>query len=289
MPRNPPAHRTRECLATVAMWSAAGLIAASLGWIVVDILVRGGSQVSPSFLIQPPEDAGRAGGIGTMIVSTLLILGVTLVVAVPVSLASAVALADQVRAGSRFARIVRGSLDVLAAVPSIVFGLFGNALFCIALGMGYSILSGGLTLACMVLPIMVRTSEQALRAVPQQFRFAAAALGLSRTTTLLRLELPVAAPALGAGLVLGIGRALAETAALIFTAGYVMRMPQSLGDSGRSLSVHIYDLAMNVPGGNSRAYATAAVLVAILLGINGVAVALTRWAGGNAATVRVTP
>jgi phosphate transport system permease protein len=127
--------------------------------------------------------------------------------------------------------------------------------FCIALGMGYSIMSGGLTLACMVLPILIRTTEQAILAVPDDYRHAAAGLGLS------------------------VGRALAETAAWIFTAGYVTRMPESLQDSGRSMSVHIYDLALNVPGGSSQAYATAAVLVVLLLIINAVAIVLMRLAG----------
>lgn len=265
-------------LAAIAMWSAALLVTGVLLWILADILLRGFSQLSWSFFTGEPEDAGRSGGIGTVIVSTLLILAVTLVVSVPLALATSVALAGQTGKNTRFAGLVRRSLDVLAAVPSIVFGLFGNAFFCIALGMGYSILSGGLTLACMVLPILIRTTEQAIRAVPDEYRQAAASLGLSRTTTLFRIVLPSSAPACAAGLVLGIGRALAETAALIFTSGYVTRPPESLLDSGRAMSVHIYDMAMNVPGGNARAYATATVLVLILLIINGLAILLTRFA-----------
>lgn len=269
----------KERVAAVGMWTVAVATVGLLGWILFDIAVRGLSHVSIGFLVEGPEDVGRAGGIGPMIVSTLLILTVTMVIAVPISLATAVVLAEHTRGESCFSRWVRRSLDALAAIPSIVFGLFGNALFCIALGMGYSILSGGLTLACMALPIMVLTTEQAIRAVPDEFRYGAAALGLSRTTTLFRVVLPAAAPALGAGLVLGIGRALAETAALIFTSGYVTRMPESLSHSGRALSVHIYDMAMNVPGGSRQAYATAAVLVGLLLVINAAAVGLTRFAG----------
>lgn len=276
--RTARANVIKERVAAVVMWTVAAAIVGVLGWILFDIAVRGLLHVSIGFLVKGPEDAGRAGGIGPMIVSTLLILAVTMIVAVPISLATAVALAEHTRSESRFSRLVRRSLDALAAVPSIVFGLFGNALFCIALGMGYSILSGGLTLACMALPIMILTTEQAIRAVPDQFRYGAAALGLSRTTTLFRVVLPAAAPALGTGLVLGIGRALAETAALLFTSGYVTRMPESLSDSGRPLSVHIYDMAMNVPGGSTQAYATAAVLVSLLLIINAAAVALTRYA-----------
>ena len=184
------------------------------------------------------------------------------------SLGTAIALTERIGQETSFARNVRRSLDVLAGVPSIVFGLFGNAFFAITLGFGYSILAGGLTLGCMILPILVRSCEQAITAVPAEYRYAAAALGMKRAATVFRVVIPAAAPALVAGLVLSIGRALAETAALIFTSGYVARAPRSLFDSGRSLSVHIYDLAMNVPGGGSRAYATACVLVMLLLAIN---------------------
>ena len=156
-------------------------------------------------------------------------------------------------------------------MPSIVFGLFGSVLFCKVLGLGFSILAGGLTLACMALPILVKATEQGFASVPDEHRMGAAALGLSRTGTLFRLLLPAAAPGLGAGLVLGIGRATAETAALIFTSGYVDRMPGSALDSGRALSVHILDLSMNVPGGTDNAYASALVLLALLLVIDSVA------------------
>lgn len=271
--------RVKERIATGIVWAAAGLIVALLGWILADIFLKGVSQLSLSYLQNDMEDAGRGGGIVTIIVSTLAILVVTLAASIPLSLATAIALTEHTRDLSTGGRLVRRSLDVLAAVPSIVFGLFGNAFFCIALGLGYSIWSGGLTLACMALPIMIRTTEQAIRAVPDEYRYASAALGVSRSTTLLRIILPAAAPGLAAGLVLGIGRALAETAALIFTSGYVTRMPESLSDSGRALSVHIYDLAMNVPGGNARSCAAAIVLVALLLLLNISSALLTSFVG----------
>ena len=275
----PHRHRRLEMLATGVIWSAAGSMVAILGWILIDIGIRGLSHVSFAFLTEAVEDAGRAGGIGPILVSTMLLLGVTLVIAVPLSLATAIELTDRIGNDSRFTRNVRRCLDVLAGVPSIVFGLFGNALFAMTLGLGYSILSGGLTLACMVLPLLIRTFEQAIIAVPREYRFAAAALGLGRSATLFRVVLPAAAPGLMAGVVLSVGRALAETAALIFTAGYVSRTPESLFDSGRSMSVHIYDMAMNVPNGGSQAYATACVLVAMLLAINVFAALLLRLAG----------
>lgn len=163
-------------------------------------------------------------------------------------------------------------------MPSIVFGLFGNAFFSVFLGLGFSILSGGLTLACMILPIFIRTSEVGLAAVSNDWRHGAAALGMSRASALRHILLPAAAPAIAAGLMLGIGRATAETAALVFTSGYVDRMPESLTDSGRALAVHIYDLSMNVSGGDGAAYASAIVLIVLIVVINIAALALTdRW------------
>lgn len=194
-------------------------------------------------------------------------------VSIPLGVGTALMLAEFSSNSSGLGRLVRLSLDILAGVPSIVFGLFGNALFCKTLGMGFSILSGGLTLACMVLPILIRSTQEGFRAVPDDYRRSAAALGISRTATLWELLLPAAMPGVVVGLLLGMGRAIAESAALIFTSGYVDRMPQSLLDSGRSLSVHIYDLAMNVSGGEAHAYASAVVLVGFLVLINGT----TSW------------
>jgi phosphate transport system permease protein len=210
------------------------------------------------------------------LVSTLLLLTVAMAAAVPSGLATAILLSEITRKRTWMARGVGISLDILAGVPSIVYGLFGNAFFSVYLGMGFSILSGGLTLACMVLPIFVRCAEAGLVAVYDDWRRGAAALGLSKTTTLIQIVLPAAAPAIGVGLVLGIGRSLAETAALIFTSGYVDRMPSSLWDSGRALSVHIYDLSMNVAGAEHNAYASALVLILLLLAINGCASWMTE-------------
>ncbi len=233
-----------------------------------DIVWRGAPHLSWAFLLEAPTSAGRAGGIGPILVATLWILLVALGAAVPLGIASAVWLSEFSRTHPRRQRLIRLSLDTLAGVPSIVFGLFGNAFFAITLGLGFSILSGGLTLACMALPILIRTAEEGLRAVSPDLRQQALALGLSHSSFIARLLLPAALPALSAGVLQGIGRALAETAALVFTSGYVDRMPGSLLDSARALSVHIYDLSMNVPGGEPRAYASALVLVLLIVLIN---------------------
>ena len=268
----------RDRLAGWTIYLIAFFVSATFIWIVSDLIRGGITHVSWGFLIDAPRNAGRAGGIAPILVSTGLILLVALIVALPLGWMTAMFLAEFIPAHSSFGSAVRYSLQVLAAVPSIVFGLFGNAFFSIYLGMGFSILSGGLTLACMLLPILVSTAEAGLRAVPETYRISAAALGMSRTATLFHLLLPVAAPSLAAGLLLGIGRAAAETAALLFTSGYVDRMPDSLLDSGRALAIHIFDLSMNVAGGDSSAHASALVLIMALLLINMLAMRVTaRW------------
>ncbi len=260
----------------VYVWTCALAFCAIAGLLLYSVVSAGVTQVNWAFLTQEPIDSGRDGGIAPIILSTVLIIGVCLLATVPLGVGTAIFLADRISGKSKLAIGIRTALDVLGGVPSIIFGLFGNAFFCIALGMGYSILSGGLTLACMVLPIFVRVAESAIRNVAVDHYRAAMALALSKWTTTFRVILPRAIPGLLAALTLGIARALAETAALIFTSGYVTRFPESLNDSGRSLSVHIYDLALNVTGGNDRAFATASVLVILLLLINVVTHFVTR-------------
>ncbi|MEM7793767.1 MAG: phosphate ABC transporter permease PstA [Cyanobacteria bacterium P01_C01_bin.118] len=261
-----------------ATWSTAVSIAAIFLWIVLSIVSQGVGQLSLDFLLSEPINAGREGGIAPILMSTLLILGVCLAIALPLGLATALLLAEFTVSDKRLGRWVRRSLDFLAGVPSIVFGLFGSVFFSQVLGLGFSVLSGGLTLACMVLPLLIRATEEGLRSQPNRYRQGAAALGLSKTTTLFKILLPAALPGLMVGIVLSIGRALAETAALIFTSGYVDRFPESLLDSGRALSIHIFDLSMNVPGGDSNAAASALVLLGLLLTLNGLAAFISlRW------------
>lgn len=236
--------------------------------VLVSLLDAGLDTLSWEFLTSLPRESGRTGGIFSVLVASVWILGTCLAAAVPIGLGCALFLSEFVDAGSKTAMRLGFVLDGLAAVPSIVYALFGYQLFAVTLGFGFSILSGGLTLACMVLPLMIRSSEQALRAVPTGYRQAALALSVSRSGLIVNILLPLAAPGIAAGIILSTGRALAETAALLFTAGYVLRMPGSIMDSGRALSVHIYDLAVNVPGGTQAAAASALVLFALLALIN---------------------
>jgi phosphate transport system permease protein len=239
------------------------LVLAALFWIVADVLRHGVGLWSWSYFVQAPENAGREGGIGSILVATAAIVLLALLITLALGLASAIWLAEYARTG---ARTLRFAVATLAGVPSIVFGLFGSAFFCVALGMGFSILSGALTLACMMLPLVISTCEAGLSEQPQEWRRDALALGVTRWTLVSQVLLPAAAPAITAGSLLALGRAFAETAALVFTSGYVDRMPSSWWDSGRSLAVHIYDLSMNVAGGDRAAYAAAsALLVAVVL------------------------
>ncbi len=269
---------TPDRVLAAAVWAAALIVTLAFAAILGDLIWHGVGRLSWSFVFAEPLNSGRSGGINSILVSTLLILAVALISAVPLGIATAAWLSEYTLTGGRFARYVRLSLDVLAGVPSIVFGLFGNAFFSVFLGLGFSILAGGLTLACMMLPILIRTTEAGLSAVPNEWRRGAAALGMTGASMLWHVLLPAASPAIAAGLVLGIGRAAAETAALIFTSGYVDRMPNNLLDSGRALAVHIYDLSMNVTGGDQSAYASALVLIALVMVANGVALFLSdRW------------
>jgi len=261
---------------SATVWFCAIVIMAVMIWLVSGLMVKGLEPISWSFLISETANAGREGGIAPILSSTLLILLVTLVIAVPIGLGTAIWLAEFAQGHKTWAHYIRLTLDVLAGVPSIVFGLFGYAFFGLFLGLGFSILSGGLTLACMILPILVRTCEMGLRQVDPHLHLGAAALGLSKTKSILHIFLPVAMPAVTAGVVLGVGRATAETAALIFTSGYVDRMPESLLDSGRALSVHIYELSMNVTGGDVMANASALILLLVIIIFNLLAYGLTE-------------
>ncbi len=263
-------HNSRlvERVMTFILWLVALLVVTVPLAMAYDLMAHGVSHLSWQFLISEPINAGRQGGIAPMLVSTGLILAICLSVVFPIGLGCALYLSEMVDDKKATGRRVSLALDVLAGVPSIVFGLFGYLFFAQLLGLGFSILSGGLTLACMALPLFIRLSEQAIKYSPSRYRQAAHALNLTHSGFIIRVLLPSSAHGIAAATIVAIGRALAETAVLIFTAGYVTRYPGSVMDSGRALSVHIYDMAMNVAGGTGPAAATSLVLVVILIVIN---------------------
>ncbi|HSW45931.1 MAG TPA: phosphate ABC transporter permease PstA, partial [Phycisphaerae bacterium] len=182
-----------------------------IGYILVDIIMRGTPALTWSFLTGAPRQAGAAGGIFPAIVGTLSLVAGTVVVAVPLGMASAVYLSEYARQG-RWTRMIRNAITTLAGVPSIVFGLFGLGLFVLTLGFGASILAGSLTLACMVLPTIIVASEEALRAVPRAFREGSLALGATKWQSIWKAVLPYALPGMLTGAILGVGRAAGETA-----------------------------------------------------------------------------
>lgn len=241
--------------------------------IVCDVTFRGISGIGLNFSLTAPENSGRAGGIAPILASTFLTLLIALGGTLPLGLACALWLSEFVNRQTLLARMTEVSLDALSGIPSIVFGLFGNAFFSHYLGLGFSLLSGGLTLACMALPLFIKTSLLGLQALGMDWRKQGAALGMSKAALIWHVLLPAATPAIVAGVMLAIGRAIAESVALIFTSGYSDRWPTSVFDSGRTLTVHIYDLAMNVTGGDSSAYASALTLMLLIIIIN----TLTLW------------
>ena len=261
--------RVLACLGLVG----AGVVLLGFGSIVWDLFGSGFGSIKLDFFTQEVERGGREGGIGPVLVSTLMILAVCLAASLPIGIGTALWLSE-FASKKRGRRLVTAIIDVLASVPSIVFGLFGMVFFCSTLKLGFSITSGGLTLACMVLAIVIRTTLMGLENAPAHLRPGSAALGMSRVSTMRHLLLPVAVPGIVVGTTLGVSRALAETAALIFTSGYATRWPESFGDSGRAISVHIFDLAMNIPGGAEKAAASALTLLFVLLVINFVATSL---------------
>ena len=201
------------------------------------------------------------------IINTLTITAMTLLIAVPAGIFSAIYLVEYAKRGNRFVSVVRMTTETLSGIPSIVFGLFGYLFFNIYLGWGYSILGGALTLAIMVLPLVMRTTETALMSVPDAFREGSFGLGAGKLRTVFRVVLPSAVPGILAGVILAIGRIVGESAALIFTAGTYAAVPDSLTDSARTLSVHMYAL-LSEGLYTEQAHASAVVLLVLVIGIN---------------------
>ncbi len=253
-------------LVKIVLWGLTCFTLAILIFIIADISVKGLPQVGWGFLSQEPQDMGRHGGILSTIVATAYITLIAVLLASPLGVGTAIYLTEYTREGWA-TRIIRFGAECLAGVPSIILGLFGFVLFVMTLGFGWSVISGALTLAIMVLPIIIRTSEEAIKAVPREYRTACFALGMSQWQTITRIVLPSALPGITTGIMLSVGRSLGETAVLLFTAGAALRTPVSLFDSGRTMAVHFYILAregISMPN----AYGTAAVLVVSILLIN---------------------
>jgi phosphate transport system permease protein len=253
-------------IVVVSIWALALMTVGVLLFIILFILVHGLPQVSWEFLTTFPESMGRKGGIFPVIVGTIMVAGLAVTVAAPVGVATAVYLTEYTTEG-RLTAVIRFGADCLAGIPSIIFGLFGFVFFAITLGMKLSVISGALTLALMVLPTIIRTSEEAIRAVPYAYREVSYGLGSTRSQMIIKVVLPSALPGICTGVVLSLGRSISETAAVILTAGSALRLPHSLFDSSRTLALHFYILSREGIS-MSNAYATASVLIITILALN---------------------
>jgi phosphate transport system permease protein len=258
--------RTVDRLVGGLIWAAAVATLLILLFVIVYVSANGFPRLSWGFLTGKPQNMGRAGGIWPMIVSTAAISAMAVLVATPVGVATAIYLTEYTRE-SLLTRAIRFGTEALAGIPSIIFGLFGFVFFVVYLGLGWSLLSGALTLSLMILPTIVRTSEEAILTVPRAYREVSFSLGASRWQMVTTVVLPGALPGITTGVVLGLGRTVSETAAVILTAGSALHLPRSIFAPGRTMAVHFYILAREGLSDNM-AWATGAVLLLSILLIN---------------------
>lgn len=263
--RHPGALVLRVLVSASAVLTA-GVLLALVGYIVI----RGIPNLRPG-LFAAKYNSTNVSMLPALI-NTVIFTVRVLVLAVPFGVGAAIYLTEYAHRGSRLVKLVRVTTETLAGIPSIVYGLFGYLMFNITLGMGYSLLSGVLTLSIMVLPTMMRTTEEALLAVPDSFREGSFGLGAGRLRTVFRIVLPSAVPGILSGVILSVGRVVGETAALIFTSGTGTGIAAHLSDSGRTLAVHMYML-LNEGLHMEESYAVALVLLVLVIGIN----ALSDW------------
>lgn len=261
----------KSVLLRAAVWMAAGVTGLSLLFVVVYILVKGMPYLKPELF--SPHYTTENVSLLPALVNTIYMTLLSLLFAVPAGIGAAVYLTEYAKRGNRLVSIVAMTAETLSGVPSIVYGLFGSLFFVKFLGLGLSLLSGALTLSIMILPLIMRTTEEALRAVPDSYREGSFGLGAGKLRTVFRVVLPSAIPGILSGVILGIGRIVGESAALIFTAGTVAEMAVSPMSSARTLSVHMYAISSNGLY-IEQTYATAVVLLVVVMAING----LSGWA-----------
>ncbi len=234
-------------------------------FLIAYILINGLPHITPSLFAW--EYTSENASLMPALINTLFLVVVSLVVAVPIGIGSAIYLVEYAKRGNKLVSVIRMTAETLSGIPSIVYGLFGMLFFVRTMNMGRSILAGALTLAIMILPLIMRTTEEALKAVPDSFREGSFGLGAGRVRTIFRIILPSAMPGILAGIILAIGRIVGETAALMYTAGTVTKVAGGLFDSGRTLAYHMYNLASE-GFYTDQAFATAVVLLVIVMIIN---------------------
>lgn len=267
MNKNGGSGRILSAVLKILVWLCAAITFAVLVFLVVFILAKGVGHLKPSLFAW--EYTSDNVSLIPAAVNTVIMVVLTLLIAVPIGVFSAIFLIEYAGRETRLVKIIRMTAETLSGIPSIVYGLFGLMFFATALKWGISILSGSLTMVIMILPLIMRTTEEALKAVPDTYREASFGLGAGKLRTIFKIVLPAAVPGILAGIILSTGRIVGETAALIFTAGTVAQIPSSLMGSGRTLALHMYVLSSEALHMNE-AYATAVVLLLLVLFINGV-------------------
>lgn len=264
--------RTRfitQSMAKVLIWVAALSTIGVMILILFQVLKEGLPVLHLRFFLDSPRSMGREGGILSPIIGTLALTVVAILFATPLGVGTAIFLREYTRE-SKISRLIRFGTDCLAGIPSIIFGLFGFVFFVITLNLGWSILSGGLTLAAMILPTVISTTEEAIKAIPYSFREVSYSLGGTKWQTVTRAVLPNAIPGIFTGVILSVGRSIGETAAVILTAGSSLIMPTSFFSPSRTMAVHFYILAREGIS-MEMAYGTGATLILLVLAINIVA------------------
>jgi phosphate transport system permease protein len=266
---------TKERVAFCFISAAAIIVVLILVILLQDIVIHGLPALSWEFLTQPPRDLGRAAGIFPAIVGTLYLVLGAILFALPLGVGAAIYLIEYTREGTA-TRIIRTTVDLLNGTPSIVFGLFGLAFLVYFLKFGVSLIAGQITLGLMVLPTIIRATEESLKNIPRSLREGSLALGATRWQTIYRVVLPPAIPGIMTGTILSIGRAAGETAPIMFTAVVFSQryLPSSLTDPVMALPYHLYILATNVPGSSTNKYGTALVLLLLVIGIYMVAIVM---------------
>lgn len=268
--------KVSQKIAFSLIWGAIAAVLCVLGIILLYIIVNGLPALTWEFLTQPPRDLGRAGGIFPAIVGTLYLVAGAIAFALPIGIGAAIYLSEYTRGGNRITDIIRTGIDLLNGMPSIVFGLFGFAFLVIFLNFGVSLLAGMITLGLMILPTIIRTTEESLKSVPASLREGSLALGATKWQTISRVVLPPAVPGILTGTILSIGRAAGETAPILFTAAVFSKrfLPTSAFEPVMALPYHLFVLATNVPGATKNQYGTALVLLILVVAIYAVAIGI---------------
>ena len=257
--------KVESIILRVLIFAAAAATFAVLLFLLAYILINGLPNIKPSLFSL--EYNTENASLMPALVNTVIMTALSLVIAIPFGIFSAIFLVEYAKKGNKFVGIIRITAETLSGIPSIVYGLFGMLFFVSALKWGYSILAGAFTMSIMILPLIMRTTEEALKSVPDTYREGSFGLGAGKLRTIFRSVLPAAVPGIMAGVILAIGRIMGETAALMYTAGTVPKMASSPMDSGRTLAVHMYNLSSEGLY-MDQAYATAVILLIVVVGMN---------------------